>query len=736
MSQLELEQLKQANEALQARVTELEDTLSAIRSGEVDALIVDTDEGQKVYSLTSAETTYRILIEQMNEGAAILSQKGIVLYCNKRFSEMLDAPMESVIGGEFVQFLAGEHSEHIDEFRHGLTKRVQRHFTFPVPHNTDQPDKHYLFSLAPLVYNAGQDLFSTTAEAKTGALIVTDISDMKNLEQQLRDYQRNLEEKVEQRTRELAETNRELKASRQAALKMMEEALETSGKLQESEEKYRQLIEQSSDAIYLFHNNRFEIVNQKFCSLFSTSPAEATAPNFDFLAFVAEKDKPHVEQHLMVAEKSLPPGLTYEFVVSEDGKRTILEASVLSIKYKQGYAIQGVLRDITVRKELEEQLYQSQKMEAIGQLAGGVAHDFNNILTVINGYSEMLFVLAERNSVQFNGLQQIREAGSRASALTRQLLAFSRKQFLTPQLINLNDLITNLEKMLGRLIGENIDLVTYLAPDLAIIKADPGQIEQVIVNLVVNARDAMPKGGKLTIETDNINLDETTINKYHDMQAGNYVLMTISDNGLGMDKVTLSRIFEPFFTTKNKGKGTGLGLAMVYGIIKQSGGNIQVYSELDQGTVFKIYLPIVEEKFIGAKEKAEIHEKLSGSETILVVEDEEAILNLIEKVLKQSGYHLITAKDGHDALDKVQGFKGPIHLLLTDVVMPRLSGQDLSVEIRKRHPETKICFMSGYTDNAIVHHDILDEKINFIQKPFLPSFLRKKVREVLDRMAD
>ncbi|MCB0168624.1 MAG: hypothetical protein KDI79_30635, partial [Anaerolineae bacterium] len=244
MAQSELEQLRQANEALQARVTELEDTLSAIRSGEVDALVVDTDQGEKIYSLTSAETTYRILIEQMNEGAAILSQKGIVLYCNRRFSEMLDTPMEAIIGGEFVQLLTGEHSEQIDEFRHGLTKRVQSLFTFPAHQNTDQPDKHYLFSLAPLVYNAGQDWFSTAAEAETGALIVTDISDMKNLEQQLREYQRNLEEKVEQRTKELTETNRELWASRRTALKMMEEALATSGKLQESEAKYRQLIEQ------------------------------------------------------------------------------------------------------------------------------------------------------------------------------------------------------------------------------------------------------------------------------------------------------------------------------------------------------------------------------------------------------------------------------------------------------------------------------------------------------------
>jgi len=738
MSQTELEQLTRSNEALQARVIELEDTLTAIRSGEVDALIVETNEGDKVYSLTSAETTYRILIEQMKEGAAILSRDGTVLYCNKRFSEMLDIPMESIIGSEFVQLLDGNQKDQIYTLlKQGLTRHVQKDFTFPAKQNTTQSDKHYLFSLAPLVYSASREPFLTGVEAQTSALIVTDISEMKNLERQLRDHQRNLEAKVEQRTGELADANRELKESRQAALKTMEDALETSRKLQESEDKYRQLIEQSSDAIYLFHNNRFEIVNQKFCSIFSTTPVEVANPDFDLLASIAEEAKLLVEQQLKYAKKGETPESTYEFaVISQDGKKTILEASVSSIKYEHDYAIQGILRDITERKQLEEQLHQSQKMEAIGQLAGGVAHDFNNILTVIAGYSEILLTRIGRSSAEYGAVQQIREAGNRAASLTRQLLAFSRKQILKPQTINLNDLITNLEKMLGRLIGEDVDLTTYLAADLAMIKADPGQIEQVIVNLAVNARDAMPKGGKLTIETDNINLDETYINKHRDIQAGNYVLLTISDNGIGMDKATQKRVFEPFFTTKSRDKGTGLGLATVYGIIKQSGGNILVYSEPDKGTVFKIYLPMVEETVVTAKEKAEIREKLSGSETILVVEDEEPVLGLIEKALKQFGYHLITARDGFEAINKVKNFEGTIHLLLSDVVMPNLSGKELSLKIKKLHPETRICFMSGYTDNAIVHHGVLDENTNFIQKPFSPDVLLKKLREVLDRTED
>lgn len=736
MLQPELAELVRTNEALRARVTELEDTLAAIRSGEVDALIVDTAEGEKVYSLTSTETTYRILIEQMNEGAAILSETGVVLYCNKRFAEMIGEPIEAVVGGKLVQFLDTEQTKQFNElFQTGLTRHIQQSFTLPASQNTNRPVNHYLFSLAPFVHQSGQELFLTAVETKIGSLIVTDISDIKNLERQLLDYQRNLEAKVEQRTRELERTNSALEESRRTALKMMEEAVETSKKLQESEEKYRQLIEQSSDAIYLFHNNRFEIVNQKFCSLFSTTPAAAASPNFNLVEFVAGESRPLVEQRLKQGDQGETAESTYEFTVTtRNGKKTILEASVSSIKYKQDYAIQGILRDITVRKELEEQLLQSQKMEAIGQLAGGVAHDFNNLLTVIVGYSEMLLTGLDRNNPKFRELQQIRDAGNRAAALTRQLLAFSRKQILEPQIINLNDLITNLEKMLGRLIGENIDLSTYLAPDLTQIKADPGQIEQVIVNLAVNARDAMPQGGKLTIETDNIYLDEMYIRKHHGAKAGNYVLMTISDNGLGMDKATLDRIFEPFFTTKSKDKGTGLGLATVYGIIKQSGGNIWVYSEPGQGTVFKLYLPAVMETGIASREKVEIQEKLSGNETILVVEDEESVLVFLEQVLEEFGYHLITARDGLEAINKAKKFKKTIHLLLSDVVMPHLSGKELALEIKKLHPETKICFMSGYTDNAIVHHGVLDENTNFIQKPFSPVALLKKVREVLDKI--
>lgn len=736
MSQPELGELVRTNEALRARVTELEDTLAAIRSGEVDALIVDTAEGEKVYSLTSAETTYRILIEQMNEGAAILSEDGVVLYCNQRFAEMIGEPIEVVVGGKLVQFLDPEQTKQFNElFQTGLTRHIQQSFTLPASQNTNRPVNHYLFSLAPFVHQSGQELFLTAVETKIGSLIVTDISDIKNLERQLLDYQRNLEAKVEQRTRELERTNSALEESRRTALKMMEEALETSKKLQESEEKYRQLIEQSSDAIYLFQNHRFEIVNQKFCSLFSTTPAAAASPNFNLMEFVAEESRPLVEQHLKQGGQGETAESTYEFtVMTPNGKKTVLEASVSSIKYRQDFAIQGILRDITVRKELEEQLLQSQKMEAIGQLAGGVAHDFNNLLTVIVGYSEMLLTGLDRNNPKFRELQQIRDAGNRAAALTRQLLAFSRKQILEPQIINLNDLITNLEKMLGRLIGENIDLSTYLAPDLNKIKADPGQIEQVIVNLAVNARDAMPQGGKLTIETDNIYLDEMYVRKHHGSKAGNYVLMTISDNGLGMDKATLDRIFEPFFTTKSKDKGTGLGLATVYGIIKQSGGNIWVYSEPGQGTVFKLYLPAVTETGIVSREKVEIQEKLRGNETVLVVEDEESVLVFLEQVLEEFGYQLITARDGLEAINKAKKFKKTIHLLLSDVVMPHLSGKELALEIKKLHPETKICFMSGYTDNAIVHHGVLDENTNFIQKPFSPVALLKKVREVLDKI--
>jgi PAS domain S-box-containing protein len=382
-------------------------------------------------------------------------------------------------------------------------------------------------------------------------------------------------------------------------------------------------------------------------------------------------------------------------------------------------------------RENAEQLRQSQKMDAVGQLAGGVAHDFNNLLTVITGYSDLAIRRIPANDPMRRNLDQIKKAGDRAASLTRQLLAFSRKQMFQEKVIDLNSIVADMDKMLRRLIGEDIDLVSLLEPSLAQINADPGQIEQVLLNLVVNARDAMPRGGKLTIETGYANLDESYVKSHPVAETGRYVMLAVSDTGSGMDATTQKRIFEPFFTTKEVGKGTGLGLATVYGIVKQSGGNIWVYSELGSGTTFKIYLPIAENL---ATLEAEITlvDTPQGRGTILLVEDEELVRNLARDILTTNGYQVLTAANGAEALGVCSEQVGQIDLMITDVVMPLMGGRELAERISHLRPETKVLYMSGYTDDAIVRHGILEDSVSFIQKPFSFELLARKVREVLE----
>jgi two-component system cell cycle sensor histidine kinase/response regulator CckA len=392
----------------------------------------------------------------------------------------------------------------------------------------------------------------------------------------------------------------------------------------------------------------------------------------------------------------------------------------------------GVLvSEITERKQLEDQLRQSQKMEAVGQLAGGIAHDFNNLLTAITGYSSLGLKHIDENHRIRGYLEEIKKAGDRAANLTRQLLAFSRKQILQPVPLNLNDVVSDINKLLQRLIGEDILLSVKLGSDLRRIKVDPGQIEQVLVNLAVNARDAMPGGGKLTIETSNSELSQEDASRHMGLQVGRYVTLAVSDNGIGMDKVTEERIFEPFFTTKAKDKGTGLGLSTVYGIVKQSGGHISVNSEVGQGTTFKIYLP---EHTAPETAEAEADPETSwrGSETVLLVEDEDVVRGLTRQILEQEGYSVLEASRGEEALSLCAAYEKPIQLLLTDVVMPETSGKEVADRLRTLRPEIKVLFMSGYTDEAIVHHGVLDATVELILKPFTPVALAKKVREVID----
>jgi PAS domain S-box-containing protein len=389
--------------------------------------------------------------------------------------------------------------------------------------------------------------------------------------------------------------------------------------------------------------------------------------------------------------------------------------------------------DISEQKHLERQFYQSQKLEAIGRLAGGVAHDFNNLLMAIMGYCELTQKGLSRGSQPFRLVEEINRAAERAAGLTGQLLALSRQQVLQPKIIDLNAVLTDIKKMLLRIIGEDIELISRLDSSLGYVRADKGQIEQVVMNLTVNARDAMPRGGRLLFETTNVEIDQGYRNRHPVVIPGSYVLMTVSDNGEGMSREIQGHIFEPFFTTKGVGKGTGLGLSTVYGIVKQSGGYIWVYSEVGQGTTIKIYLPQALEPLIEAEATLEPKNPPRGSETILLIEDELMLRSSIKEGLEINGYRVLEAGSGDEALSVSQSHGDQIHLVLTDVVMPGMNGREVAESLSGAHPEAKVLYMSGYTDDAVIRHGLLNENTAFLQKPFTPRTLALKVREILDQ---
>ena len=390
-----------------------------------------------------------------------------------------------------------------------------------------------------------------------------------------------------------------------------------------------------------------------------------------------------------------------------------------------------VLLDVTGRRQLEEQLRQAQKMEAVGMLAGGVAHDFNNLLTIIAGYSQLILNTLPASDPNRSSAEQIMKASDRAATLTGQLLAFSRRQVLQPRVLDLNRLTTSLTTMLRRLIGEDIDLRLDLRRDLGQVSADPGQIEQVLMNLVVNARDAMPQGGTLTIETANVQIDQTFKGRHMAVKPGAYTMLAVSDTGIGMDETTQTRLFEPFFTTKGSGRGTGLGLSTVFGIVKQSGGGVEVYSVPSQGTSIKVYLPRIDQP-VTAEPADSYAPAARGTETILLVEDDEMVRTLVRETLARVGYKVLDAPDPVEARKISDAFRGRIHLLITDVVLPKVSGREFAAQISQKRPDIKIMYMSGYTDSAVVNSGILQKEVAFLQKPFTPGSLSEKVREVLE----
>jgi signal transduction histidine kinase/ActR/RegA family two-component response regulator len=397
-----------------------------------------------------------------------------------------------------------------------------------------------------------------------------------------------------------------------------------------------------------------------------------------------------------------------------------------------GY-IEGLIEDVTEQRSLENQFRQAQRLEAVGRLAGGVAHDFNNVLTAITGYSELLLDELTPGDPKRQDVEEIHAAARRAAGLTRQLLAFSRKQVFQTRVLDLNAVVRMLEKMLQRLIGEDVKLEIAPSSALGAVRADPGQIEQVIMNLAVNSRDAMPGGGRLTIETANVDLDEAYAREHAGAAPGRYVMLAVSDTGTGMDAETQSHIFEPFFTTKEQGTGTGLGLATVYGIVKQSGGHVWVYSEPGRGATFKIYLPRVDEP-VEAQDAQQVAPPVAGGrETVLVAEDDPSVREIVAEVLTQKGYRVLRAPDGQTALEMARAQPGEIQLLVTDIVMPGMTGRELAEVLVAERAGVRVLYMSGYTDDAVVRHGVLAEGLPYLQKPFSPRALALKVREVLDR---
>jgi PAS domain S-box-containing protein len=561
------------------------------------------------------------------------------------------------------------------------------------------------------------------------------VSDMRNNAQSMAEI-KGLNAGLELNTSHAAAANRELKDE-------ITERKRTEEALRRAEEKYRGIFENAVEGIFQSTTEgRFISVNPAMARMYGYDSADQMiADQIDIERCHYVEPARRAEFKQLLENESVVQKFESE-VYRKDRSSFWVSENVQAVRDKDGSLLyyEGTIEDVSERRrtekalrESEERLRQVQKIEGIGQLAGGMAHDFNNILTAINGYSDLTLRRLPSDHPLRHNVEQIKKAGERAASLTRQLLAFSRKQLLTPKILNLNAVVPDMDTMLRRLIGEDIDLLTILDPALGQVKADPSQIEQVILNLCVNARDAMPQGGKLTIETANVSLSEEYSRQYVSVRSGPHVMLAVSDNGCGMDQETQKLIFDPFFTTKGVGKGTGLGLSTVYGIVKQSEGSIWVYSEEGKGTTFKVYLPRFDEVVEQPVEEIAGDVKPSGEgEIVLLVEDEQMVRKMSREVLEMNGYKVLEASHGGEAVVVCEKHEGRIDIMVTDVVMPQMSGRELAEWLATSRPETKVLFVSGYTDDAIVRHGVLDENVNFLQKPFSPDALAAKVRDVLN----
>ena len=578
---------------------------------------------------------------------------------------------------------------------------------------------------AVLVFNLSIGLLKDSNNHLIGSVgVARDLTEKREAEEKLKKYQQHLEEMVEKRTSQLSKANAKLQKEI-AERKWADEALKS------SEARYRSLFDGVPVGLYRnTPDGKILDANLAMVQMLGYPDRESLLAVHVSESYVDPEDR-EKKKAVLAGE-----GIVRDWEIElrrYDGKKIWVRDSVRVVTDPASGETyyEGSMEEITEKKQLESQYRQAQKMEAVGRLAGGVAHDFNNLLTAITGYGEIILMELRRDDPLRLNAEEILRAADRATSLTQQLLAFSRKQILKPRGINLNDTLTDMQDMLQRLIGEDIEMILDLEPELGTVTADPNQIEQIVMNLAVNARDVMPQGGRIILETGNVFLNEAYTRGHLEVAPGSYVMLAVSDNGLGMDEETQNHIFEPFFTTKERGKGTGLGLATVYGIVKQSGGHIWVYSEEGLGTTFKIYLPRVDAA-VEAVQVEESAELLLGEETILVVEDEDVLRALICRALKKFGYQTLAARHGGEALLICEEAAEPIHLMLVDVVLPQMSGPGIAARLVHLQPEMKVLFMSGYTESAIVHHGLLDQRVPFLQKPFRPVTLVRKVREVLD----
>ncbi len=633
-------------------------------------------------NLHASETRYREMLENLKLIAVMMDTDGHITFCNDYLLELTGWRREEIIGAKWYSKFVPESAPAVKN----LISETTRFGEFPAHYQNPIVTRSGAFR--EIMWN--NTVLRNAAGEMTGtASIGEDVTERMKAESALRD----------------------------------------------TEERFRQLAENINEVFWIMDSttNAMLYVSPAYEKIWGRSCESVYAAPLAWLETIHEDDRDRIRHAALTKMVRGDYDETYR-IMRADGSLRWINARGYPLRNAAGdvFRVVGTAVDITANRLLEQQLRQSQKMETIGVLAGGIAHDFNNLLSVITGYSDVLLMSGKLDEYASSRVREIRKAGERASSLTHQLLAFSRKQHLEPVVLDINQLVTDMEKMLRRLIGEDVELRSVLDPKVARIKADPGQIEQVIMNLIVNARDAMPTGGEISVETSNVQLDGKQPLSHGCCKAGNYVLLAVTDAGQGMDKETQTRIFEPFFTTKGVGKGTGLGLSTVYGIVNQSGGYVHVSSEINKGTTFKIYLPAAEGAVVTRATEKFSRPIPRGSETILVVEDEAAIRTMLQQMLESFGYTVLVADCGAKAAQMVGEHKGELHLVLTDVIMPKMDGRQLVQLLSLLLPGIKVLFMSGYTNDALGRIGEVSEIKPLLQKPFTPGALARKVREVLD----